>query len=197
MISSLTGQVKSVQNTSVVIEVGGVGILVLVPARQSGSFLVGKILSLHTSLIVREDSLTLFGFESSEERDLFDLLQTVTGIGPKVAQSALSAYEVPQLVQAIAREENSLLERIPGLGKKGAARLILELKEKVEHLSHAPFDSRRVDWREPLHEALSGLGFTARESNEALNMVAGQYQDADQRSLEELLKYALQIRGRR
>jgi len=196
MIASLTGVVKSVTAQSAVIEVGGVGILVQLTSRHGGSLVVGRTTSLHTTLLVREDSLTLFGFESIEERALFELLQTVTGIGPKVAQSALSIYESQEIERAIAQENSGLLEKIPGLGKKGAARLVLELKDKVSATTGS-LPSIKSEWRDQLLEALTGLGFTSRESSDAVESVHEQYPDASDRSLETLLKFALQIRSRK
>jgi Holliday junction DNA helicase RuvA len=196
MIASLTGVVKSVTAQSAVIEVGGVGILVQLTIRHGASLVVGRTASLHTTLLVREDSLTLFGFESIEERALFELLQTVTGIGPKVAQSALSIYESQEIQRAIAQENSGLLEKIPGLGKKGAARLVLELKDKVS-VTTGSLPSIKREWRDQLLEALTGLGFTSRESGDAVESVNEQYPDASDRSLETLLKFALQIRSRK
>jgi len=196
MIASLTGVVKSVTAQSAVIEVGGVGILVQLTSRHGASLVVGRTASLHTTLLVREDSLTLFGFESIEERALFELLQTVTGIGPKVAQSALSIYESQEIERAIAQENSGLLEKIPGLGKKGAARLVLELKDKVS-VTTGSLPSIKSEWRDQLLEALTGLGFTSRESGDAVESVNEQYPDASDRSLETLLKIALQIRSRK
>ena len=196
MIASLTGVVKSVTAQSAVIEVGGVGILVQLTSRHGASLVVGRTASLHTTLLVREDSLTLFGFESIEERALFELLQTVTGIGPKVAQSALSIYESQEIQRAIAQENSGLLEKIPGLGKKGAARLVLELKDKVSATTGS-LPSIKSEWRDQLLEALTGLGFTSRESGDAVESVNEQYPDASDRSLETLLKFALQIRSRK
>ena len=196
MIASLTGVVKSVTAQSAVIEMGGVGILVQLTSRHGASLVVGRTASLHTTLLVREDSLTLFGFQSIEERALFELLQTVTGIGPKVAQSALSIYESQEIQRAIAQENSGLLEKIPGLGKKGAARLVLELKDKVSATTGS-LPSIKSEWRDQLLEALTGLGFTSRESSDAVESVNEQYPDASDRSLETLLKFALQIRSRK
>ena len=196
MIASLAGVVKSVTPQGAVIEVGGVGILVQVTSRHSASLVVGRVASLHTTLLVREDSLTLFGFESIEERALFELLQTVTGIGPKVAQSALNIYESQEIERAIAQENSGLLEKIPGLGKKGAARLVLELKEKVSAKT-GTHSHIKNEWRDQLLEALTGLGFSARESSDAVESVIEHYPDASDRSLESLLKIALQMRSRK
>ena len=199
MIASVTGVVRSIQSTSVVIEVGGgrgVGILVQVSARTSASLSVGLSASLHTSLLVREDALTLYGFETIEDRALFDLLQTVSGIGPRVAQSALNTYETPQLMSAIYNADAASLEKISGLGKKGAQRLILELKEKVTP-SSTQSTPGLAPWREQLNEALISLGFSAKESLEAIDGVSELHPHASTQSMEFLLKQALQLRGRR
>jgi len=190
VISSLTGALKSLRNGALVIEVGGVGLLVNVPARLASGLMIGSTISLQTVLVVREDALTLYGFESSADREIFELLQTVTGIGPKVAQSALSVYETPEIVNAIVNERSEALERIPGLGKKGAQRVILELREKVATLesSASPLESA---WRDQLMSALMGLGFTARDSQERIEQLSGQFKDLSHEPIAELLRAAL------
>jgi Holliday junction DNA helicase RuvA len=190
MIASVSGSVKAVNLGSVVIEVGGVGLLVNVPSRVSAGLVVGTSAALHTVLVVREDALTLYGFESSVDRELFELLQTVTGIGPKVAQSALSIYESAELVSAISNEQTDLLERIPGLGKKGAQRVVLELHDKVKGFAQ----SDRVtsgSWRDQLTSALIGLGFSSRESQERIDAMAGNYKNIAVEPISELLRAAL------
>jgi len=190
VISSLTGALKSLRNGALVIEVGGVGLLVNVPARLASGLMIGSTISLQTVLVVREDALTLYGFESSADREIFELLQTVTGIGPKVAQSALSVYETPEIVSAIVNERSEVLERIPGLGKKGAQRVILELREKVATFesSASPLESA---WRDQLMSALMGLGFTARDSQERIEQLSGQFKDLSHEPIAELLRAAL------
>ena len=195
MIASLTGTVKSIQSSTVVIEVGGVGMLVQVSPRLSVSLTVGLSTSLHTVLLVREDALTLYGFEASADRELFELLQTVSGIGPKVAQSALSTYETPQLISAIFNGDGAILEKISGLGKKGAQRLILELKEKVvptDGVSASPAPA----WREKITKALTGLGFSPKEALDTAEAVALSNPQASSELIENLLREALQLRGR-
>ena len=194
MIASLSGVVRSIGLSNAVIEVGGVGILVQLSAKTAASLDVGKSVSIYTSLIVREDSLTLFGFNSSSARDLFETLQTVSGIGPKVSQSALSIFEPEELANAIISGDNALLERIPGLGKKGVQRVILELKDKV---SSGPKNSQKLDWRGPLESALSGLGFTNKEIEKLFVEISKEIsENAKNMSPSELLKLALQIKGR-
>jgi Holliday junction DNA helicase RuvA len=196
MIASLSGVVKVISPATVVIEVGGVGMLVQISPRHASTMQVGKSVSLFTTLLVREDALTLYGFESAEDRILFDLLQTVTGIGPKVAQSALNIYESPQLINAIFGADAALLEKIPGLGKKGAQRLILELKEKVVP-TNSSHPLVRSSWKDELIDALVTLGFSAKESADVVESVAAENPQADSLSREVLLKQALQTRGRR
>lgn len=197
MIASLSGTVKSSAINFAVIEVGGVGLQVFLSPRYATSLVVGSFVSLHTTLLVREDSLTLFGFETSEDKELFELLQTVTGIGPKVAQSALSVYDAPELVHAIAAGDSSTLERIPGLGKKGAARVVLELKEKVSAFSSsAPKNSVPSLWRGQIEGALINLGFTQRESNTVLDQISSEIAEGlSATDIPALLRRALQIRG--
>ena len=194
MIASISGEVKSINATSAVIEVGGVGILVQVSAKTVTGLLIGKKVELFTTMIVREDSLTLYGFSTSAARDLFEVLQTVSGIGPKVSQSALSIYEPDEIILAISKGDNSLLERIPGLGKKGAQRVILELKDKVKATKET---SGNVDWRTPLHSALTGLGFSSKEIDKLFTQISAEVAaEANEMSASELLKLALQIKGR-
>ena len=190
MIASLSGIVKIIRPGSIVVEVGGVGLLVNVSPRISANQIVGKSVSLQTVLVVREDALTLYGFETQAARELFELLQTVTGIGPKVAQSALTIYETPELVSAIKNQQTDLLEKIPGLGKKGAQRVVLELHEKVNG-----FDSGEISiansWRDQILSALLGLGFSAKESQERIDLVAAQDSEASLKPISELLRAAL------
>ena len=199
MIASVSGVVKATTLNSAVIEVGGVGIQLSLPARFAASLVIGTHAEIFTTLVVREDSLTLFGFDRANSRDFFDLLQTVSGIGPKVAQSALSIYEPEELASAIASENSAALERIPGLGKKGAQRTVLELKDKVNDLARTqtPGASAHSHWRTQLQSALIGLGFTARDAESTIDVVASDLgAKVDQTDISQLLKLALQSRGR-
>jgi len=200
VIASVSGVVKATTLNSAVIEVGGVGLQVALPARFAASLSVGAHTEIFTTLVVREDSLTLFGFDRAESRDFFELLQTVSGIGPKVAQSALSIYEPEELASAISSENAAALERIPGLGKKGAQRAVLELKEKVGDLSLRNKSGAlavKSHWRTQLLSALIGLGFTARDAELTIDAVASDLGvDIDKTDISQLLKLALQNRGR-
>ena len=187
MIASIRGEVLAIIDNSVVIDVGGVGISTLVVERTLQTLSIGSKATLHTSLMVREDSLTLFGFEDTQERDLFVLLQTVTGIGPRVAQSILNTLTVSDLRNAIANESAAALEKVSGLGKKGAARIILELKDKVSGVNQR-ITTGDSGWQSSISAALSGLGFTGREIDQAISSVAVTALD---QPLEEKLRVAL------
>ena len=187
MIASIRGEVLAIVDNSVVIDVGGVGISTLVVERTLQTLSIGSKATLHTSLMVREDSLTLFGFENTQERDLFVLLQTVTGIGPRVAQSILNTLTVSDLRNAIGNESAAALEKVSGLGKKGAARIILELKDKVSGVNQRSVTGDTA-WQSSISAALSGLGFTGREIDQAIASVSVTALD---QPLEEKLRVAL------
>ncbi len=197
MIALLSGTVKTLTPSACVVDVNGFGMLVQAPARYLASLAVGTSIYIHTSMVVREDSMTLYGFESATARDFFELLQTVSGIGPKVALSALSIYDEAQIIEAISNEDSGALERIPGLGKKGAQRAVIELKDKVANLSVPSSRGATGSWRVQLHSALVGLGFTAREAEESIDAVVAEVGSAvSAKPIAELLKSALQNRGR-
>ena len=131
MIAQLTGTVIQLGPTSAVVEVGGFGVLVLCGPNTTAQLRVGETATLSTSLVVREDSLTLYAFATVDERELFELLQTATGVGPKLAQAALAVLSPDELRSAIATENLVQLCKVPGVGRKGAQRLVIELKDKI------------------------------------------------------------------
>lgn len=196
MISLLSGNVRSIQSDRLVVEVGGFGLTVLVTPLTTTQVNLGSQIQLFTSLVVREDSLTLFGFVNEESRSLFELVQTVSGIGPKVALSILGALTPEDLGRAIAQEDIAAIEKVPGIGRKGAQRLILELKGKLSDLSHAQlYEGHQPAWREQLSSALVSLGFSPKESDGAISNVVATLQsdgvDASTLELSELLKLTL------
>jgi Holliday junction DNA helicase RuvA len=195
MIATLSGTVKSLSPDRAIIEVGGVGMSVLINAHTSNSMTVGAHTNLFTSLVVREDSLTLFGFSDEPSRVLFELVQTVSGIGPKVALSILGALTPSELAHAVNTENISAIEKVPGIGKKGAQRLILELKSKISDFGQGSYTrSHQPVWREQLTSALVSLGFSAKDSDDAINSVLADISQEEiaQMELGELLKLALQ-----
>ena len=196
MISLLSGTVRSIHGDRLVVEVGGFGLSVLVTPATSTQVTMGSQIQLFTSLVVREESLTLYGFVHEDARSLFELLQTVSGIGPKVALSILGALTPEDLGRAIAQEDIAAIEKVPGIGRKGAQRLILELKGKLTELSHSQsYKGHQPAWREQLSSALVSLGFSPKESDGAISNVVTSLQsdgvDASTLDLSELLKLTL------
>jgi holliday junction DNA helicase RuvA len=201
MISLINGIVRSISSDRAVVEVGGVGLAVSLTSQTTAQLNLGTPVLLFTSLVVREDSLTLFGFLDEESRSAFELVQTVSGIGPKVALAILGAHTPQSLAVAIAQEDIKAIEKVPGIGRKGAQRLILELKGKISDFGSV--DHKQIHqpvWREQLTSALISLGFTAKDSDSAITAVVSQYADngieAQNVDISELLKAALQS-GRR
>jgi Holliday junction DNA helicase RuvA len=196
MISLLSGTVRSIHSDRLVVEVGGFGLSVLVTPATSTQVTMGSQIQLFTSLVVREESLTLYGFVHEDARSLFELLQTVSGIGPKVALSILGALTPEDLGRAIAQEDIASIEKVPGIGRKGAQRLILELKGKLTELSHSQsYKGHQPAWREQLSSALVSLGFSPKESDGAISNVVASLQsdgvEASNLDLSELLKLTL------
>ena len=196
MISLLSGTVRSIHSDRLVVEVGGFGLSVLVIPSTTTQVSLGAQIQLFTSLVVREDSLTLFGFVNEDSRTLFELVQTVSGIGPKVALSILGALTPEDLSRAISQEDISAIEKVPGIGRKGAQRMILELKGKLSDLSHVQlYKGHQPAWREQLSSALVSLGFSPKESDNAISVVVADLQgdgiDPSGVELSELLKRTL------
>ena len=189
MISSISGKVTSKAISSIVVEVGGVGILVQVPGRVAAGLSIGNLVNFHTYLIVREDALTLYGFTEITERDFFELLLTVTGVGPKVAQSILANSDATAIATAIISSNHKLLESVPGLGKKGAQRLVLELKDKVSSFA-AGISKSNLSVTNQVENALQGLGYSAKEASAMITAIAGT-EKIDKLDMAEILKLAL------
>jgi Holliday junction DNA helicase RuvA len=197
MISILTGTVKTLTSEKVVLEVGGVGYLLSITQRTAHNIAIGSLISLHTTLVVREDSMTLFGFLDAHDRDTYELLQSVTGIGPKVALAITGVLSPSDLAVAIAQDDVAAIERVPGIGKKGAQRLILELKGKLfADVTASATPYAHSSRREQLLAALTGLGFSAKESDVAINStfshLAENGEDPSTYELAELLRLSLQ-----
>jgi Holliday junction DNA helicase RuvA len=196
MISHLTGTIRLVTTEKVVLEVGGVGYAISITARTSAQLVLGATATISTTLVVREDSLTLFGFLDSRDRDLYETLQTVTGIGPKVALAITGALTPDDLARAVATEDIAAIEKVPGIGRKGAQRLILELKGKLVADKNSIPIAAHSAVRDQILAALTGLGFSARESDTAINAtfahLSEQGEDPASQSVAELLKLTLQ-----
>lgn len=174
MIATLRGQVAVVRLDAAVLEVGGVGLLVHATPTTLAGLRVGSDARLSTSLIVREDSLTLFGFADDDERDVFEVVQTVSGIGPRLALAMLAVHSPDGLRRAVASEDLAALQRVPGIGRKGAQRLVLELADRLAATGTAAGRPQpaSTDRRAEVVEALVGLGWTARVAQTAVDQVA-------------------------
>ncbi len=187
MIASVRGAVAHVGLDRVVIEVGGIGMLVHTTPATASTCTRGREATLSTSLVVREDSLTLFGFETPAERDMFETVQTVSGVGPRLALAMLSVMGPDQLAAALRTGDAKALTTIPGIGAKSAERLVLELRDKMGAAATGtaggaavPPRGQEPDWRGQVGEALVGLGWSAKQAGEAVDKVAaGEHADAD------------------
>lgn len=194
MIARIRGRVVEARLTTLVVDVSGLGYEVTVAPEISGSVSSGGEIELYTSQIIREDSWTLYGFLTSNSRDLFDELQTVTGVGPKVAHSLLSMFGPDDLRGHIGLGEAAALEKVPGIGKKVASRIVLELQDKFQ--THGGRNKPGGKWRNSLREAMISLGYAAKEADKAIDQVVTELGDAgisnpENMELSELLKRTL------
>ncbi|NGO11567.1 Holliday junction branch migration protein RuvA [Streptomyces sp. HC44] len=201
MIAFVSGPVAALAPDSAVVEVGGIGISVQCTPGTLSGLRMGKQAKLATSLVVREDSLTLYGFVDDDERQTFELLQTASGVGPRLAQAMLAVHSPDDLRRAISTGDEKALMAVPGIGKKGAQKLLLELKDRLGE----PLGTGRpavgtpvsTGWREQLHAALIGLGYATREADEAVSAVAPQAEASEGTpQVGQLLKSALQTLNR-
>jgi holliday junction DNA helicase RuvA len=203
VIAQISGTIVQLGPTSAVVEVGGFGVLALVSPDTAAELRVGQPATLATSLVVREDSLTLYGFAGADERELFELLQTATGVGPKLAQAALAVLTPDELRQAIATENLLTLTKIPGVGRKGAQRLVIELKDKINAAGPGPLATAasspgpgRQAWRDQVTQGLQGLGWSARDADAACSEVEQLVRDDPGMSVAGLMRAALQTLAR-
>jgi Holliday junction DNA helicase RuvA len=170
MIASLSGEIIDIGENSLVVRVGGIGLRVFVPVLLTKQAQVGGYISLHTHLVVREDSLTLYGFPSVEEEHFFNLLLGVNGIGPRHALAAISTLSVDAIRRAVLSEQPEIFSRVPGIGKKGAQKIILHLQGRVGETSPLA-TSPSIDVDTEVLEALTGLGYSVVEAQAALQSI--------------------------
>lgn len=215
MIASVAGRVAAVSPDGAVVEVGGIGLAVQCTPGTIARLQVGETARLATSLVVREDSLTLYGFADDDERQLFELLQTANGVGPRLAQAVLAIHPPRDVRRAVATGDLKALMQVPGIGKKGAERLVLELRDRLG----APTGDVSLDavaaaagatgsaavapvapWRDQLTTALVGLGWTVREAEGALAQLAPVVEEqiaaTGSVDIAVLLRQALRLLGR-
>lgn len=201
MIAQLSGTVLAVGPTSAVLEAGGVGLLAQCSPNTVAGLRVGQPATLFTALIVREDALTLFGFATTEEREFFELLLTATGVGPKLAQAALAVLSPDELRTAIATDNLVQLCKVPGIGRKGAQRVVIELKDKIDGValpvSTVPARPGLAPWRGQVSSGLQGLGWSAKDADTACEDVEPLLAERPELSVAELMRAALQSLARR
>lgn len=178
MIAFVRGKVAGVTLSSAVLEVGGVGLQLMCSPSTLATLRTGEEATLPTSMVVREDSLSLFGFLDDDEKSCFELLQTASGVGPKLAQAALAVLAPDDLRTAISAEDVKTLTKVPGIGQKGAQRIILELKDRIGAPRGAIQSTRTgvpaavVGWRDQVQQGLVGLGWSTKEADKAVESVA-------------------------
>jgi Holliday junction DNA helicase RuvA len=211
MIASVSGRVAAVSPDGAVVEVGGVGLAVQCTPGTIARLQVGENARLSTSLIVREDSLTLYGFADDDERSLFELLQTANGVGPRLAQAVLAIHPPREVRRAVSMADVKALMQVPGIGKKGAERLILELRDRLGVTTsdttldgpapaNLPSVTPVAPWKDQLTSALVGFGWSVKEADGAIAQLVpvADEQIAANGAVEIaiLLRQALQLLGR-
>lgn len=202
MIASVRGPVLHVGLDRVVVEVGGVGLLLHVTPATATECRTGQEVVLETTLVVREESLTLFGFLGADARALFEQVQTVSGVGPRLAMAMLSVHAPDAVRAAIATGDLVALTKVPGIGRKSAERLVLELKDKIlaSGVDPAAVAARASDpaagdpAQEQVREALEGLGWSTKQANDALSRVSSL--DRPPSEVAAILRAALRELGR-
>ncbi len=191
MIERIHGLVVDKQGGSVVLDIGGVGLLLYVPTPLAAEMALGEEVTLYTHLHVRENELTLFGFRDEQDRKLFQMLLNVSGVGPRVALNLLSAMSTVAILRAILDEEPALLSRVPGIGKKTAEKIVLELKDKVDvPAGVSPSVAALHDVDADVIEALLHLGYSLVEAQRAVQGLPADVKDVSERLRLALIRLA-------
>ena len=200
MIAQLRGVLVTVASSSVVLDVHGVGYAVALPERTALSLREGEETVLHTSMIVREDEQSLTGFTSPEERDLFDLLRSVNGVGPKSALGVLNELTVDQVAQALGDEDDAVFRKVSGIGPKTAKLIVLTLQGKIA-APHGPASTKAVDRavaaadQNAIVQALIGLGWSERVAKKGVQEMVEGLPEGESPGVPELVRRALQLLG--
>jgi len=187
MIATLRGEISQIEDNALILEVGGVGMRVFVPSPLRTRLKAGEAILLYTHLVVREDALTLYGFESQPDRELFNILLGVDGVGPKVALSVLSSMTLDAIQRAVFADEGDVLSRVPGVGKKTAQKMALHLKDKFKPTDALARVAAMSDTDGEVLAALTALGYSVVEAQAAIQSIG---KDAPQ-DTEERLRLAL------
>jgi Holliday junction DNA helicase RuvA len=198
MIASVRGVVASIAPDSAVIEIGGLGLAMHCTPGTLAGLKAGAEARLATSLVVREDSLTLYGFADDDEKQLFELLQTASGVGPRLAQAVLAVLHPDAVRKAIASGDIATLTRVPGIGKKGAERLVLELRDRIGPVLAGADGGAGVlsgEWPEQVRQGVLALGWSAAQADQAVSAVAESI-DGEVPPVPVLLRQAIRLLGR-
>jgi Holliday junction DNA helicase RuvA len=196
VIAFVSGRVAAAGPDGAVIDVHGVGLAVQCTPATLAGLRVGDQANVPTSLVVREDSLTLFGFADDDERTVFELLQTASGIGPRIALAMLAVHTPDALRRAVATEDLAALTKVPGIGKKGAQRIVLELRDRLggpigDGAGEVRAPARAEAWREQVQMGLINLGWSAKDADAAVDAVAADLNGDEAPPVATLLKSAL------
>ena len=198
MIASVRGLVAAIAPDSAVIEVGGLGLQLHCAPGTLAGLKAGTEARLAASMVVREDSLTLYGFADDDEKQLFELLQTASGVGPRLAQAVLAVHHPDAVRRAIGGGDIAALTRVPGIGKKGAERLVLELRDRIGPVAVATAGSGGVlagDWQDQVRQGVLALGWSASQADQAVAAVA-ETVDGEAPPVPVLLRQAIRLLGR-
>jgi Holliday junction DNA helicase RuvA len=203
MIASVHGLVAAIGPDGAVVQVGGVGLAVSCAPGTLARLRVGESARLATSLVVREDSLTLYGFADDDERSLFELLQTANGVGPKLAQTILGVMPPREVRRAIATSDFATLVKVPGIGRKGAEKIVIELRDRIGAIDGSDASSEGLagvtaiaPWKDQVLHALAGLGFSGKEATEAIEVITADGESPDHPEVAVILRRAIQLLGR-
>jgi Holliday junction DNA helicase RuvA len=196
VIAFVRGRVADVGLTSVVLEVGGVGLELQCTPDTIAGLRIGSEATLPSSMVVREDSLTLFGFADDDEKQMFELVQTASGVGPKLAQAMLAVHRPDTLRRAVTSDDVKTLTAVPGIGQKGAQRIILELRDRIgpptgSTAAVRPGPAARGGWQTQVQAGLVGLGWSAKEADQAVASVAPVAEEMPSPDVAQLLRAAL------
>jgi Holliday junction DNA helicase RuvA len=198
MIASVRGLVAAIAPDSAVIEVGGIGLQVQCAPATLAGLRTGAEARLATSMVVREDSLTLYGFADDEEKQLFELLQTASGVGPRLAQAILAVHQPDTVRRAIAGSDLATLTRVPGIGKKGAEKLVIELRDRIGPMplgDGGPAGVLNGAWQEQVRQGVLALGWTPVQAEQAVAAVAESI-DGEVPPVPVLLRQAIRLLGK-
>jgi Holliday junction DNA helicase RuvA len=196
MIAFVRGRVAAIGLTSAVLEVGGVGLELHCTPNTLAELSRGAEATLPTSMVVREDSLTLFGFVDEDEKQTFELVQTASGVGPKVAQAMLAVLTPEAIRRAVSSDDVKTLTSVPGIGQKGAQRIILELRDRIGAPGSAPLahagPAPAAEWQSQVHGGLVGLGWSGKEADRAISAITPEAEAMGPPDVARLLRLALQ-----